>query len=67
MKPYPDIEPLLAQKEAWRKAQAALPYEEKIKIVAKLSGWKIDAETEPAAPPANAAKEKEITKDINPA
>ncbi len=49
-KPYLDLQPLLAQKAAWRKAQAALPYAEKIKIVAKLSGWKIEADDEMQAP-----------------
>lgn len=49
-KSYLDLQPLLAQKAAWRKAQAALPYAEKIKIVAKLSGWKIEADDEMQAP-----------------
>jgi hypothetical protein len=36
MKRYPSIEGLLKRKEAHRRALAALPFEEKIKIVLRL-------------------------------
>jgi hypothetical protein len=45
MNTYPDIQLLLDAKAAWRKKQAALPFEEKIKIVAKLSGWNIETDS----------------------
>ena len=36
MKEYPDVKRLLKQKEAQRRYLAALPFEEKIKIVLRL-------------------------------